>query len=179
MPKKIVLTGLDIGGDISTVDIYHTSITASNLISASVSASILTGSGISFIVEDSVTDFFAKCNDGGFCQDATGSISASVYSPNTRYLEFSTSGSDQGGSIEMAYPFTIGPVTSSFTASVNFLTYAYASVEANSSTYPTDQFQGWYYSGSSTLLTTNSTLTLTNTTFTGSEKIVAFFKDIT
>lgn len=178
MPKKIVLTGLDIGGDISTVDIYHTSITASNLISASVSASILTSTGISFIVEDSVTDFFAKCNDGGFCQDASGSISASVYSPNTRYLDFSTSGSDEGGSIEMTYPTTIPATTSSFSASVNFLTYAYANVEANNSVYPDDQFQGWYYSGSSTLLSTNPVLTITKTTYTGSDSFVAFFKDI-
>jgi len=178
MPKKIKLQASDLGGDISTVDIYHTSIDPLNLISSSVSASVLTDPGIFFTVEDSVVDFFAKCNDGGFCQDVTGSISASAYSPNTRYLSFGTSGSGTGDSIQMTYPSSIGPGTF-FTASINYLTYAFTTVEAtDNNTYPIAVFQGWYYSGSSTLLTSDSTLTVTKNTFTGSDDFVAFFKDI-
>jgi len=177
MSKKIHLTGIEIGGDIDVVDIYHTAITASNLISASVSASALTGSGISFIVEDSVTEFFAYAS-GGLCVGTSGSITASVYVPGTRYFTFNTSGSDEGGTIEMSSPFTIAPTTSSFTASVNFNTYASTTVVATGVTYPDDQFQGWYYSPtSSTAFATGSTLTLTLSTFTGSDDIYAFFKD--
>lgn len=177
MPKKVTLTATDIGGDISTVEVYHTSITASNLISSSVSASVLTGSGITFVVADDVTTFYAYAS-GGLCLGASGSITSSVYSPNTRYFTFYTSGSDEGGAIEMTYPFTIAATTTNFTASVNFITYANAVVVATEPTYPDDQFQGWYYSpSSSTPFSTNPTLTLTNTTFTGSDNIYAFFKD--
>ena len=177
MSKQVKLTGIELGGDIETVDIYHTAITHSNLISASVSASVLTGSGVTFTVEDSVTTFFAHVS-GGLCVGTSGSITASVYSPSTRFFTFSTSGSDEGGTIEMSSPFTIAATTSSFTASVNFNVYPSATVVATGQTYPDDQFQGWYYSPtSSTAFATGSTLTLTNTTFTGSDDIYAFFKD--
>ena len=179
MSKLVNLTSTLLGADVSTVSIYHTSITASNLISASINKNLLTGSGINFVVEDNITDFYAYA-DSGSCLGFSGSVTASVYSPNTRYFTFFTSGSvDEGGSIEMSSPFTIVPTTSSFTASVNFLTYASATVEANSGTYPQDTFQGWYYSPtSSTAFFTGSTLTLTNTTFTGSDDIYAYFKDV-
>lgn len=177
MPKLVKLVGTEIGGDIDTVDIYHTSITSSNLISSSVSASLLTGSGVTFEVADSVTTFYAYVS-GGLCLGASGSVTASVYSPNTRYLSFDVSGSDHDvGTIEMVSPFSIGPTASAFTASVNFNTYATATIEAQGGTYPNDVFTGWYYSGSSTAFSTNSTLTLTLSTFTGSDDIYAYFTD--
>lgn len=177
MSKKIKITGVEIGGDIDVVDIYHTAITASNLISASVSASLLTGSGIEFVIDDNITEFIAYAS-GGLCLGTSGSITASVYSPNTRYFTFTTSGSDEGGTIEMSSPFTINATTSSFTASVNFTTYASATVVATGVTYPDDQFRGWYNSPtSSTAFFTGSTLTLTLSTYTGSDDIYAFFKD--
>jgi len=178
MSKLVKLTGIELGGDIDTVEIYHTSITASNLISSSVSASVLTGSGVTFVVEDSVTEFFCYVS-GGACLGTTGSITASVYSPSTRYFTFGVSGSNiDTGSVEMISPFSIGPTQTTFTASVNFNTYASATVEAYAGTYPNDTFVGWYYSGSSTQLQTDRTLTLTNTTFTGSDDIVAYFLDV-
>ena len=179
MSKLVNLTATILGVDVTTVSIYHTSVTASNLISSSIDKNLLTGSGISFVVEDNITDFYAY-SDSGSCLGTSGSVTASVYSPNTRYFTFTTSGSvDEGGSIEMVSPFTIGPTTSSFTAAVNFLTYASATVEANSGTYPNDTFLGWYYTTtSSAAFYTGSTLTLTNTTFTGSDDIYAFFKDV-
>lgn len=177
MSKQVKLTGLQIGGDINTVDIYHTSITPGNLISSSVSASLLTGSGVTFTVEDDVTTFLAFVS-GGVCFGTSGSVTASVYSPNTRYFEFSISGSNvDAGTIEMISPFSINPTQSPFTASVNFLDYASATVKATPGTYPNDTFVGWYYSGSSTLITTNTTLTLTLSTHTTSDDFVAFFRD--
>ena len=179
MSKLVNLTATTLGTDVSTVSIYHTSVTASNLISSSISKNLLTGSGINFEVADNITTFFAYA-DSGSCLGFSGSVTASVYSPNTRYLSFLTSGSvDEGASIDMTSPFTIGPTTSSFTASVNFLTYASTTIDANSGTYPQDTFQGWYYSAtSSNAFFTGSTLTLTKTTFTGSDAIYAYFKDI-
>ena len=179
MSKLVNLTATTLGSDVSTVSIYHTSVTASNLISSSISKNLLTGSGINFEVADNITTFFAYA-DSGSCLGFSGSVTASVYSPNTRYLSFLTSGSvDEGASLDMTSPFTIGPTTSSFSSSVNFLTYASATVDANSGTYPQDTFQGWYYSAtSSNAFFTGSTLTLTKTTFTGSDAIYAYFKDI-
>ena len=178
MPKQIKLTATGIGADVTLVDIYHTAVlTGSNLISSSINPDILTGSGLTFTVADDVTSFWAYSPTGS-CFGASGSVTASVYTPNTRYLSFNASGSNENGTREMDSPFTITATTSSFTASVNFIDYAYASVQANEPTYPTDQFQGWYYSNDrSNAFSTSPTLTLTNTTFTGSDVIYAYFKD--
>lgn len=179
MPKQIKLTATGIGADVTLVDIYHTAVlTGSNLISASINPDILTGSGITFTVADDVTSFWAYSPTGS-CFGASGSVTASVYTPNTRYLSFNASGSNENGTIEMDSPFTITATTSSFTASVNFNVYTQATVTATSHTYPDDQFQGWYYSNtSSAAFFTGSTLTLTLNTFTGSDDIYAFFADL-
>lgn len=177
MPKLVKLNGTELGGDIEEVDIYHTSITPSNLISSSVNANDFSSSGVSFVVEDTVTTFLAFVS-GGLCFGTSGSVTASVYSPNTRYFEFSISGSNiDTATIEMISPTAVAPTQNTFTASVNFLDYSSATVRANEDTYPNDQFVGWYYKNTSTQISSNSTLTLTLNTFTGSDDIVAFFKD--
>jgi len=179
MPKQIKLTAQNIGTDVQLMDIYHTAVlTGSNLISSSVTPAQLTGSGITFTVEDDITTFFAYAATGS-CLGQSGSVTASVYSPNTRYLTFFGSGSNENGTIEMDSPFTITATTSSFSASVNFSIYSQATITATSHTYPDDQFQGWYYSAtSSAAFFTGSTLTLTLNTFTGSDNIYAFFTDL-
>ena len=179
MPKQIKLTAQNIGTDVQLMDIYHTAVlTGSNLISSSVTPAQLTGSGITFTVEDDITTFFAYAATGS-CLGQSGSVTASVYSPNTRYLTFFGSGSNENGTIEMDSPFTITATTSSFSASVNFSIYSQATITATSHTYPDDQFQGWYYSAtSSAAFFTGSTLTLTLNTFTGSDDIYAFFADL-
>lgn len=180
MSKIVKLTGLQLGGDIETVDIYHTSITGSNLISSSVSASLLISPGITFEVEDNITTFLAYVS-GGLCFGTSGSVTASVYSPNTRYFNFYISGTnDQGAEIEMTYPFSIGPTNTSFSASVNFSIYPNATVEVSEAVYPNDQFKGWFYGPnmSTPFLDSGSrTLTLTLNTFTGSDDIYAYFED--
>ena len=179
MPKQVKLTAQNIGTDVQLMDIYHTAVlTGSNLISSSVTPAQLTGSGITFTVEDDITTFFAYAATGS-CLGQSGSVTASVYSPNTRYLTFFGSGSNENGTIEMDSPFTITATTSSFSASVNFSIYSQATITATSHTYPDDQFQGWYYSAtSSAAFFTGSTLTLTLNTFTGSDNIYAFFTDL-
>lgn len=177
MSKLVNLVCTTLGPDVGVVDVYHTSITGSNLISSSISASLLTGSGINFTVDDDITTFLAYSNSG-VCLGSSGSVTASVYLPNTRYLEIFTSGSDEG-TVEMDSPFDIDPVTTNFTASVNFAVFASATIVATAGNYPNDAFQGWYYSTtSSAAFETSPTLTLTLDTFTGSDDIYAFFKDL-
>lgn len=177
MSKVVKLVATDLGSDIHLLDIYHTSITGSNLISSSVSASIISSSGVTFVVEDDVTDFYAFITSGK-CTGVTGSISAAAYSPTTRHLKIFTSGADEGAAVSMTYPFSIGPATTSFSASVNFSLYSSTTINAIGQTYPDDQFVGWYYSTNrNTPFSTNSTLTLTQSTFTDSDTIYAFFKD--
>ena len=178
MSKQIKLTANGIGGDVQLMDIYHTApLTASYLISSSVTPAQLTGSGLVFEVADDVTSFWAYATTGS-CLGFSGSITSSIYSPNTRYMSFNASGSNENGTIEMDSPFTINATTSSFTASVNFATFTQAPVTATSHTYPDDQFEGWYYSPtSSTPFSVSPTLTLTLNTFTGSDDFYAFFVD--
>ena len=177
MSKIVKIVATELGADIQSVDIYHTSITASNLISSSVTASVITTTGVTFEVEDNVTEFLAFCS-GGACFGTSGSISVSVYSPTTRHFHIITSGSDEGGSVSMTYPYTIGPTTSSFTASVNYSLYTTATIVATGQTYPDDQFRGWYYSTNrNTPFSTSATLTLTDSTYTTSDTIYAFFSD--
>ena len=178
MPKQIRLTGVQVGGDISTVDLYHTSITGSNLITANLSSSLLASPGIVVTVPDTATVFYAKCNDGGFCQDTTGSITASVYSPVTRYFTVNTSGSDGSGTVQINYPIAAGPSSTTLVQSVNFNDYPIFTIQANSATYPNDQFQGWYYSpSSSTPFSVSPTLSVTLNTYTDSDDFYAFFTD--
>ena len=177
MSKLVKLTATNIGPDVTTVDIYHTAVTASNLISSSISASLLTGSGITFTVADNVTEFYASSN-AGLCLGQSGSVTASVYSPNTRFLTIETSGSDGEGAVGMTSPFSIDDTTTSFTASVNFTIYSSAVITATAGTYPNDDFIGWFYTPtSSTAFATDTTLTLTKDTFTGSDHIYAYFED--
>ena len=177
MPKKVRIVGTSIGGDISTLDLYHTSITASNLITSSISASVMTGSGFIAEVPDSATIFYAYVS-GGLCLGTTSSVTASAYSPATRYFTVYTSGSDEGSTVEMISPFSIGPTETSFTASFNTAVYSSATLQANQATYPDDQFVGWYYSStSSAAFFTGSTLTLTSGSYTGSNNFYAFFRD--
>jgi len=181
MSKLVNLKATKLGDEITLVDLYHTSVQPENLISASFSASLLLNSGASFVVDDTVSNFLAVVShySGSTCFGKTGSLTMGVYNPITRWLYFFTSGSDEGGSISMSYPFAIASTTSSFTASVNFNDYATATVTATGGTGFDDRFEGWYYSSTSSYaFSTGSTLTLTNTTFTGSDKIYAWFKDI-
>ena len=80
MARVYKLYVTDIGGDVQTVDIYHTAVTSSNLIEANVTASRLTsGSGVEITVEDDVDKFIAHVGvSGSLCYLRTGSLE-----PNT------------------------------------------------------------------------------------------------
>ena len=60
MARVFKVYATELGGDVQTVDLYHTEILPENLIEANVTASRLTaGDGIEVQVEDSVNNFIA------------------------------------------------------------------------------------------------------------------------
>ena len=176
MSRKFRLTGLELGGDLQNLDIYHTSITASNLLVSDITASLLASTGIVVEVDDNVTTFIARAKDGD-CNNRSGSLNIGIFQPSTRYFEVI---SDGEGYVSAILPDAIGPVTSSFTATVNYLVDPLFVIEADNSFYPGFQFQGWYnaVSGSGTLLSTESQLSIGLNDYTASlsgDSIYAYF----
>ena len=176
MSRKFRLTGLELGGDLQNLDIYHTSITASNLLLSDVTASLLTSPGVVVEVDDNVSTFIARAKDGD-CNNRSGSLNIGVFEPNTRYFEVI---SDGEGYVSAILPEAINQTTSSFSTSVNYLVDSLFVIEADNSYYPGFQFQGWYnaVSGSGTLLSTASQLSIGQNDFTASlpgDSIYAYF----
>jgi len=168
MSKQVFIQATAVGRDISTLDIYHTSITGSNLLASNVPKADLQ-TGLYYIVDDDVTNFFTSCNDGGECQDSTGSLSISTYSPNIRY--FNVHSTDIEATVEITYPVADGPTTGSLSQTVDFRVYPTFAINADASpAYPRlSTFTGWYDAASSgNLISTSNPLTITQNTFTGS-----------
>ena len=171
MSKRVFIQATTVGRDVSAVDLYHTAITASNLLDSNVSkANLLSGSY--YIVDDSVTDFFAICNDAGECQDQTGSLSIGTFNPSIRF--FDVHSTDNAGDVAILYPVAAGPnnaLSGSLTQQVDFRTYPSFIIEADASPgYPViSTFVGWYDAPSSgNLLSTANPLTITQNAFTSS-----------
>lgn len=160
-----------LGRDLTTVSIYHTSVDAGNLLTSSITASEL-NAGILFDVGDSTSSFWAKSDDGK-CLNVSQSVTVQNVG-NTRYF---TVASDGQGTVQINAPVSAGPTTGSLTQNVNFNVHSVFTIEATA-TYPAT-FDGWYNkaSGSSgeTQWSTNNPLTITNTTFTGSDGFYAYF----
>ena len=181
MPKSIrIKESGSLGFDLTVLEIYHTSITASNLLTT-VSASVLTGS--SGIVVDNLPDsydtFWAKCTTGE-CAGTTASLSViGSAKPGVRFFNVFKSG-DGDGTVQITAPTADGPTSASagLEQTVNFNNDSLFTIQANE-IYPSD-FDGWYHvaSGSEaspTRLATSSVLSITNTTFTGSDSFYAYF----
>lgn len=177
MAKILNVTLPQVGGDITTVDIYHTAITASNLIQANVSASLLSGSGKNFTVDDSITTLFAQVNDGGECQLTTGSDTSTLWGHQIRYLEVYSVGSSDA-TVEITSPITLGPTTTAISSSIDFRDYSTVVLTADASPgYPeVSGFDGWYTAETGgTLHGTDNPITITLNTFTGSDEFYARF----
>lgn len=177
MPKILRVKLPQVGGDISTVSIYHTAITGSNLIAENVSASLLTGSGIEYTVDDDITTIFAQVEDGGDCQLTTGSDTSTLWGHQVRYFEVYAVGSSDA-TVEITSPVTLGPTTSEVSASVDFRDHSTAVFTADASPgYPdVSTFDGWYTAETGgELHSTNNPITVTLTTFTGSDAFYARF----
>lgn len=132
----------ELGGDIQTVDIYHTSITASNLIQAAVTASVLTeGSGLEVQVPDAVTTFLAYVSSSeDLCYLKSGSLTVTPTVKGVRYFDVEAWGDGEVGSISI--PST--PQTSSYSQAIDYRTPGnYMTIKATC-VYPT-VVEGFYY----------------------------------
>jgi hypothetical protein len=173
MSKRVRLkVSGSLGGDLTTVSIYKNSITASNLLTASITASEL-NTGILFDVPDNVFTFVARA-DSGKCLAISGSATVQGVG-NTRFF---TVVSDGQGTVQINAPDVESPVTSSLEQPVNFNVHSFFTIEAVA-TYPIS-FDGWYSVASGsvsspTVLSTSSILTIEQNTFTGSDDFYAYF----
>ena len=168
MSKQIFIKASVLGRDVNTLNIYHTTASAANLITSSISRADLI-SGSNFIVDDNVTDIIAVCNDGGDCQDSTGSLEITQFTRARRY--FNVHSTDVDATVSITYPVADGPTTGSLTQTVNFSVYTNFTIEADATPgYPRiSSFTGWYDSETGgNLISTNNPLTITQNTFTGS-----------
>lgn len=165
--KRVRIQATDLGEDIENLDIYHTAVTGSNLLSGSISKVLLL-SGIDVDVPDSATLFIAQATPGsGPCHPASGSFTVTPYDPSVRFFEIGLA--QPGGTVQQISPFS-GPATSvGFSQSVDYRVYTNLTVQANA-TYPWT-FVGWYTGSAASagsLVSTSNPLTITQYQFTGS-----------
>lgn len=174
MSRKFLIKGTELGADLTDLAIYHTEVTASNLLVASITSSLLGTSGVEIEVPDDVTTIIARCINGD-CSARTGSLVISPYAPNTRYFDVF---SDGQGYVSATLPTTVAQTTTNFSKSVNYNTDSLFVIQA-SEIYPY-VFEGWYnaVSGSGTLISTESQLSIGQNDYTASltgDKIYAYF----
>ena len=173
---RIQVSG-SLGADLTTISIYKNEISASNLLTASITASALTD-GIFFDVEDDIYDFVARADDGA-CINTSGSVTVEN-AANTRYFNVI---SDGDGSVQVNAPTPVDATSGSISQKVNFNVHSLFTIEATTTGYGYaygNNFQGWYHvaSGSTptpTLLSSASVISITNDTFTDSDNFYAYF----
>jgi|SaaInl59LU_5_DNA_1037362.scaffolds.fasta_scaffold02303_2 hypothetical protein len=139
MARVFKVYATEIGGDVQTVDLYHTEILPENLIEANVTASRLTaGAGIEVQVEDSVNNFIAYNSvSGSLCYLQESQAQISVVEKGVRYFGVEGWGDGQVGS-------NITELTSSFSESVDYrVPGSFFTIKAQS-VFPTEVV-GFYY----------------------------------
>jgi hypothetical protein len=117
MARVYKLYVTDIGGDVQNVDIYHTAVTASNLIEANVTASrLITGTGVEVTVEDDVNKFIAYVSGSDeLCHLKSGSLTLNTVVKGVRYFEVAAFGD---GLVSSVNPPTIP--SQSFSQSIDY-----------------------------------------------------------
>lgn len=169
MARRVTVTGTFFGTDVTDMDLYYTEVTASNLITSSISTTEL-ANGLSFDIPDDATLVIARCS-GSVCLGQTGSVTIPLYTQGTRWF---TVNSDGSGTVQINAPVSDGPTTTFLSQSVNFNIYSSFTIEA-SATYPIT-FDGWYDSASGgSLLSTDNPLTITLSTYTSTDDFYARF----
>lgn len=174
MSKRVRLSfSGSLGTDLTTLSIYKNSVTASNLLTGSITASDL-NSGILLDVPDNILTFVARADDGK-CLGTSGSATVENVG-NTRFFSVF---SDGQGTVQVNAPTETTPTTSSVEQAVNYNVHSFFTIEAVA-TYPIT-FDGWFgvASGSAaspTVLSTSSSISITQNTFTGSsDNFYAYF----
>ena len=174
MPRRIRLQASFIGGDVSNVEIFHTTASAENKLAANVSTGSLLDPGVEVDAPDSATYFFARVL-GGVCQLVTGSLTAQNNDVTKRFFTFKSADEtgDTNNFDNATYTVNVNgsDLLGTFGGEDPTLSVAH-NYEAGDQifvsaipTYPND-FIG-YYSGS-TQLQTGTTLTIGLNDFTGS-----------
>lgn len=175
MSKTIRIKANTAGGDIATVNLYHTAILPANLLATNVTVGTLTGSGVLVTVNDDVTTFLTQVTDAGLCNAETSSITSNYFEPNKRYFQVINSGS-VGNTVQITYPTATDPTTSSVSQTVDFQNYASFVIRGDFSYPDYTSFQGWFDAEhAGTLISTNNPLTVTRDTFTQGDKFYARF----
>jgi hypothetical protein len=180
MPRKYTLTATSLGVDTDIVDIYHTSVTAGNLLTSSISASSLL-TGVELIVNDNTSSFIVV-NSSTACSGSSGSVDEGVYEPNTRFFELivadtnAVAAGSGTGSISISSPTSAGPSSTSLTQTVDFdAASTFTTTATGNSNY---DFTGWYTSSltsSGALISTNATLNITENAYTHSLREDRFY----
>ena len=180
MPKSVRLYASSVGSDIVSMSLYHTAVNSSNLLASGVSPATLTGSGVNVTVADDVTSFYATVTDTGSCFATTSSIfQSTLLQPNKRYFNIINSGSTGPNTVSIISPTAAGPSTSSLEQTVNFVDHSSLVCRADFSYPDFTAFKGWFsseVSSSATFLSSDNPLTITQTTFTGSDSFYAHFE---
>ena len=182
MAKSIRIYAQTVGGDITSMSLYHTSINASNLIASGVSPAQLTGSGVTATVPDSATLFWAKVTDSGSCNNVSSSFTNTLFQPNKRYFNIINSSSVGPNTVSIISPTAAGPSTGSIEQTVDFLNNSSLICRADFSYPDYTAFKGWFsseVSSSATFISSDNPLTITNSTFTGSDSFYAHFEGFT
>jgi len=175
MPRRVVLTAGFVGGDVTNVDLFHTTGSTQNRLAQKVAVGSLL-SGVEVDAPDSATHFFARVI-GGVCALVTGSLDIDNNDVTKRFFTFKSA--DQDGNL--ANPdnasYVVGdPLFSEGLGSFGYDSDATLAVAKNyeeygqititaSPVYP-NSFIG-FYSGS-TLLSSTSPLVITVNDYTGS-----------
>mgnify|MGYP003346619182 CR=1 FL=1 len=87
MSRRLLLQASFIGGDVTNVEIFHTTASAENKLAANVSTSSLLDTGVEVDAPDNATLFFARVL-GGVCQLVTGSLTAQNNDVTKRFFTF-------------------------------------------------------------------------------------------
>ena len=176
MPRRIRLQASFIGGDVSNVDIFHTTGSAQNRLAQNIATGSLLDPGVEVDAPDSATHFFARVI-GGVCALVTGSLDVANNDVTKRFFTFKSA--DQDGNTtnpNFACYAVSDPLFEDGLGSFGFGNDASLNVAKNyedggqititaSPVYPYT-FVG-FYSGS-TLLSATSPLTITVNDYTGS-----------
>lgn len=169
MSKQVILTGTELGGALSTLSIYHTSITGSNLVTSSITPQQLLD-GLPVILPDNTTEVIIQC-DSGECFEKTGSLTISPYVQSTRWF---TVNAGAGGTVSVIAPVSAGPSSTFISQSVNFNNFNQFVISGDT-TYPLS-FTGWYDAPTGgSLISTSSPLTITLNDYPSTDDFYARF----
>ena len=179
MSKRVRLYAQTVGGDITSMSLYHTTFAEENKLAENISPSTLQNEGVIVTVPDGVNTFWSRVTDSGSCRNVTSSFTNTLFNPSKRYFTVANSGS-LTNTVQINSPVAAGPTTSSVSQTVDFDNVSSMIIQA-SFVYPDyTAFNGWYTNETGgTLISTDNPLTVTRNTHTSSDNFWARFEGFT